>query len=113
MRYTNSHLEDWIENLYRKIDMTEPEQINFERIAEALDIRLSFKPVTSFALKHSGIYNICLDSRNVSQIEKRALMKMFHEFYRAEKEKAEEGEGNIIFVITDMLSEKDSLDHSR
>lgn len=63
MRYTNSHLEDWIENLYRKIDITEPEQINFERIAEALDIRLSFKPVTSFALKHSGIYNICLDSR--------------------------------------------------
>ncbi|WP_411804351.1 hypothetical protein [Bacillus mojavensis] len=43
MRYTNSHLEDWIENLYRKIDMTVPEQINFERIAEALDIRLSFK----------------------------------------------------------------------
>ncbi|MCY7907309.1 ImmA/IrrE family metallo-endopeptidase, partial [Bacillus inaquosorum] len=31
MRYTNSHLEDWIENLYRKIDITEPEQINFER----------------------------------------------------------------------------------
>lgn len=40
--------------------MTEPEQINFERIAKALDIRLSFKPVTSFALKHSGTYNICL-----------------------------------------------------
>ncbi|KFF55952.1 hypothetical protein CM50_07615 [Bacillus subtilis] len=97
MRYTNSHLEDWIENLYRKIDMTEPEQINFERIAEALDIRISFKPVTSFALKHSGIYNICLDSRNVSQIEKRALMKMFHEFYRVEKEKAEEGEGEHHF----------------
>ncbi|TWG74733.1 hypothetical protein L604_000600002100 [Bacillus subtilis J27] len=45
-----------------QIDITEPEQINFERIAETLDIRLSFKPVTSFALKHSGIYNICLDS---------------------------------------------------
>lgn len=41
MRYTNSHLEDWIENLYKKIDITEPEQINFERIAESLDIRLS------------------------------------------------------------------------
>ncbi|MEC2070276.1 ImmA/IrrE family metallo-endopeptidase, partial [Bacillus subtilis] len=24
MRYTNSHLEDWIENLYKKIDITEP-----------------------------------------------------------------------------------------
>lgn len=72
MRYINSHLEDWIENLYRKIDITEPEQINFEHIAESLDIRLSFKPVTSFALKHSGIYNICLDSRK-SRIEQRPL----------------------------------------
>ncbi len=61
MRYTNSHLEVWIENLYRKIDMTEPERINFERISESL-------PVTSFALKYSGIYNICLDSRK-SRVE--------------------------------------------
>jgi hypothetical protein len=68
LRYTNSHLEVWIENLYRKIDMTEPERINFEWISEALDIRLSFKPVTSFALKYSGIYNICLDSRK-SRVE--------------------------------------------
>lgn len=87
MRYTNSHLEDWIENLYRKIDITEPEQINFERIAEALDIRLSFKPVTSFALKHSGIYNICLDSRK-SRIE--LWYDFAHEFchiYRHEGDK--------------------------
>ena len=77
--------------------MTEPEQINFERIAEALDIRLSFKPVTSFALKHSGINNICLDSRNVSRIEKRALMKMFHEVLSGREGKAEEGEGEHHF----------------
>ncbi len=43
MRYTNSHLEDWIENLYRKIDLTEPEQINFERIAEAA-LATSYNP---------------------------------------------------------------------
>lgn len=43
LRYTNSHLEDWIENLYRKIDITEPEQINFERIAEAA-LATSYNP---------------------------------------------------------------------
>lgn len=30
----------------------------------------------------------------VSRIEKRALMKMFHEFYRAEKEKRKKAKGN-------------------
>jgi len=46
--YTNSHLEDWIENLYRSINITTPEQINFERIAEMLGIRVYFKPIPLF-----------------------------------------------------------------
>ncbi|MCY7965011.1 ImmA/IrrE family metallo-endopeptidase [Bacillus inaquosorum] len=87
MRYTNSHLEDWIENLYKKIDITEPEQINFERIAEALDIRLSFKPVTSFALKHSGIYNICLDSRKSRTEQWYDFAHEFCHIYRHEGDK--------------------------
>ena len=48
MVYTNSHLEDWIENLYRSINITTPEQINFERIAEMLGIRVYFKPIPLF-----------------------------------------------------------------
>ncbi len=40
--YTKSHLEDWIENLYRSISIITPEQIDFERIAELLGISVYF-----------------------------------------------------------------------
>lgn len=61
--YTNSHLEDWIENFYRKINITSPEQINFERIAETLGIRLYFKSGPSFSFKYNDVYTIFLDNR--------------------------------------------------
>ena len=63
MTYTYSHLEDWIENFYREIDITIPEQINFEYIAEMLGIRVYFKPVPSFSFKYYGKYRIVLDER--------------------------------------------------
>ncbi|CAN2247618.1 ImmA/IrrE family metallo-endopeptidase [Bacillus vallismortis] len=67
MRYTNSHLEDWIEQLYRDINITRPEEINFERIAQALDILIVYNPETSFALRFNGMYTISLDSRKSRQ----------------------------------------------
>jgi len=60
---TKSHLEDWIENLYRSINITTPLQINFERIAEMLGIRVYFKPIPSCAFKYNDVYTIILDSR--------------------------------------------------
>ncbi|WP_411802274.1 ImmA/IrrE family metallo-endopeptidase [Bacillus haynesii] len=63
MMYTNSHLEDWIENFYRKINITSPEQINFEYIAEMLGIRVYLKPVPSFSFKYYGKYRMVLDER--------------------------------------------------
>lgn len=65
MVYTNSHLEDWIENLYKRINITTPEQINFELIAELLGIRVYFKPSPSFSFKYNDVYTISLDSRKI------------------------------------------------
>lgn len=67
MRYTNSHLEDWIEQLYREINITKPHEINFDRIAQALDILIVYNPETSFALRFNGMYTISLDSRKTRQ----------------------------------------------
>ncbi|MCK8098669.1 ImmA/IrrE family metallo-endopeptidase [Bacillus halotolerans] len=67
MRYTNSHLEDWIEQLYRDINITKPHEINFDRIAQALDILIVYNPETSFALRFNGMYTISLDSRKARQ----------------------------------------------
>ncbi|MEK3814601.1 ImmA/IrrE family metallo-endopeptidase [Bacillus sp. FSL K6-1284] len=63
MMYTNSHLEDWIESLYRSINIITPDQINFERIAEMLGIRVYFKPIPSCSFKYNDVYTILLDSR--------------------------------------------------
>ncbi|WP_061576623.1 ImmA/IrrE family metallo-endopeptidase [Bacillus licheniformis] len=63
MVYTKSHLEDWIENLYRSISIITPEQIDFERIAELLGIRVYFKPIPSCSFKYNDVYTIILDSR--------------------------------------------------
>lgn len=61
--YTKSHLEDWIENLYRSISIITPEQIDFERIAELLGISVYFKPIPSCSFKYNDVYTIILDSR--------------------------------------------------
>ncbi|MCU9958824.1 ImmA/IrrE family metallo-endopeptidase [Bacillus licheniformis] len=63
MVYTKSHLEDWIENLYRSISIITPEQIDFERIAELLGISVYFKPIPSCSFKYNDVYTIILDSR--------------------------------------------------
>ncbi|MER1249813.1 ImmA/IrrE family metallo-endopeptidase [Bacillus sp. C10(2022)] len=63
MVYTNSHLEDWIENLYREINITQPDQINFEYIADALGIEVVYKPAPSFSFKYDNVYTISLDKR--------------------------------------------------
>ncbi|MCY8344992.1 ImmA/IrrE family metallo-endopeptidase [Bacillus haynesii] len=63
MVYTNSHLEDWIENLYMEINITQPDQINFENIADALGIEVVFKPAPSFSFKYDNVYTISLDKR--------------------------------------------------
>lgn len=67
MRYTNSHLEDWIEQLYKDINILKPHEINFDRIAQALDILIVYNPETSFALRFNGMYTISLDSRKTRQ----------------------------------------------
>ncbi|MDA1477525.1 ImmA/IrrE family metallo-endopeptidase [Bacillus changyiensis] len=63
MVYTNSHLEDWIENLYKKINITQPEQISLDRIAEALNIKVVLKSAPSFSFKYNEMYTISLDDR--------------------------------------------------
>ncbi|MGG3571093.1 ImmA/IrrE family metallo-endopeptidase [Bacillus gobiensis] len=63
MKYTYSHLEDWIANFYKKINIVYPEDLDFENIARKLGIWIHYKEVKSQFIERNGLYSIILDSR--------------------------------------------------
>ncbi|MFS0655666.1 ImmA/IrrE family metallo-endopeptidase [Bacillus sp. 179-C3.3 HS] len=63
MGYVKSHLEEWIEDLYKSINIEHSYQINFEHIAVCLGINIRFSPQKSFGFRALNRYVIVLDSR--------------------------------------------------
>ncbi|MDX5485445.1 ImmA/IrrE family metallo-endopeptidase [Bacillus pumilus] len=63
MGYVKSHLEEWIEDLYKSINIEHSHQINFEQIAASLGINIKFSPQKSFGFRALSKYVIVLDSR--------------------------------------------------
>ncbi|PCK22747.1 hypothetical protein CEY02_03250 [Bacillus pumilus] len=63
MEYVKSHLEEWIEDLYKSINIEHSHQINFEQIAASLGVNIRFSPQKSFGFRALGRYVIVLDSR--------------------------------------------------
>ncbi|WP_226639262.1 ImmA/IrrE family metallo-endopeptidase [Priestia flexa] len=59
MTYHTSLLEDWIEQLYKKIGIYHPEQLDYRDIAKKLNIRLTYLEMTSRLFKDLVI----IDSR--------------------------------------------------
>ncbi|MCY7581445.1 ImmA/IrrE family metallo-endopeptidase [Bacillus sp. S2(2019)] len=67
MGYVKSHLEEWIEDLYRSINIQHSHQINFEQIAESLGLNVRFSPQKSFGFRALNKYVIVLDKRKTRQ----------------------------------------------
>lgn len=63
MKYTYSHLEDWITTFYKKHNICYPEDLNFEDLARKLGIWIHYKDVKSQFIEINGLYSIILDSR--------------------------------------------------
>ncbi|MGN8233196.1 ImmA/IrrE family metallo-endopeptidase [Priestia flexa] len=62
MTYHTSLLEDWIEQLYKKIGVYRPEQLNYRDIAKKLNIRLTYLEMTSRLFKDLVIIDSRLSS---------------------------------------------------
>ncbi|OMP67068.1 ImmA/IrrE family metallo-endopeptidase [Domibacillus epiphyticus] len=61
MTYVKSHLEDFIENLYTKISITSPEQLDIELIARRLNIEVGYSHKKSKCAELDGIMMIRLN----------------------------------------------------
>ena len=68
MTYVKSHLEDFIENLYTKISITSPEQLDIELIARRLNIEVGYSHRKSMCAEVGGIMMILLNE-NISRAE--------------------------------------------
>jgi Zn-dependent peptidase ImmA (M78 family) len=61
MTYVKSHLEDFIENLYTKILITSPDQLDIELIARRLNIEVGYSHKKSKCAEIGGIMMIRLN----------------------------------------------------
>lgn len=61
--YSFTHLEDFIRNVYSKLNITTPAQLHLNDIADDLNIGIFHLPSPSQALQFDGRYYIFLDSR--------------------------------------------------
>ncbi|OLN21608.1 hypothetical protein BTO30_14090 [Domibacillus antri] len=68
MTYVKSHLENFIENLYTKISITSPEQLDIELIARRLNIEVGYSHKKSKCAELDGIMMIRLNE-NLSKAE--------------------------------------------
>lgn len=59
MKYTNTHLEDYIQKLYHSIDIYHPRQLDIETVSARLGISVDYYPTPSVTFGS----NIILDSR--------------------------------------------------
>lgn len=71
--YTYTHLEDFIRNIYLKIDIQEPQQLNLHTIAASLNIGIHSLCASSQVLLFEDKYYIFLDTRLTP-------LKQFEEF---------------------------------
>ncbi|GAA0313561.1 ImmA/IrrE family metallo-endopeptidase [Bacillus carboniphilus] len=63
MKYQTIFLEDWIKDLYDKLDIKNPNQLNIKNISENIGIRLTYRNVTSRFYKNE----IIIDNRQSLQ----------------------------------------------
>jgi Zn-dependent peptidase ImmA (M78 family) len=63
LEYTYTPLEDFVKNLYQKLSILEPKEINMKGIAEQLNIQLYFYDDGSTAVEVDGIQRIFIDER--------------------------------------------------
>jgi hypothetical protein len=68
MKYTYTPLEDYIKNLYKRLLISDPTEINMHEIAEKLNIQLHFFNESSTAICRKGVYRIFIDDR-ISPLE--------------------------------------------
>jgi Zn-dependent peptidase ImmA (M78 family) len=61
MTYLKTHLEDFIENLYKKIAVYSPQQLNFQDIADSLNIIVDYADVISKCYEQGDIMMIILN----------------------------------------------------
>ncbi|WP_046180349.1 ImmA/IrrE family metallo-endopeptidase [Domibacillus tundrae] len=61
MTYVKSHLEDFIENLYTKIAITSPDQLDIELISRRLNIEVGYSYKKSKCAEIGGIMMIILN----------------------------------------------------
>lgn len=61
--YFLTPLEQRVEQLYRRIGIQSPEQLNVAELADRLDIRVYYADINSLAVERKGLYSICLNRR--------------------------------------------------
>jgi Zn-dependent peptidase ImmA (M78 family) len=63
LEYTYTPLEEFVFNLYRKLSIAVPEEINMNGIAKKLNIQLHYYDDGSVAVEDDGIHHILIDER--------------------------------------------------
>lgn len=61
--YQLTPLEQWIQDLYLRLKITEPSQLNIVDLAARLNVWIYFRSMTSKALEIDGHFSINIDSR--------------------------------------------------
>lgn len=67
--YTFSHLEDFIRNVYLKLNIKSPAKSHLQEITDTLNIGIFYHPSPSQALRFDDRYYIFLDSRLPADIQ--------------------------------------------
>ncbi|MCR8645558.1 ImmA/IrrE family metallo-endopeptidase [Paenibacillus sp. N1-5-1-14] len=65
--YRLTPLEHWVEDMYKRIHITQPSQLDILEIAQRLNIWVYFMEMGSQAIDRNGVYSICVDRRITPQ----------------------------------------------
>ncbi|WP_442601750.1 ImmA/IrrE family metallo-endopeptidase [Paenibacillus sp. KN14-4R] len=61
--YRLTPLEYWIEDMYKRIQITQPSQLGIFEIAQKLNVWVYFMEMGSQAMDRNGVYSICINRR--------------------------------------------------
>jgi Zn-dependent peptidase ImmA (M78 family) len=61
--YQTTPLEDYIKNLYQRLGIFDPYQIDMMDIASKLNVWIYFQELESKAVEHNGLYSMVIDRR--------------------------------------------------